>query len=778
MARYKGLYQIPSLMQDKASSAPRPLFNSMRYAVPDRDKAAQVIEEAALVVNGLPTDQNNKGKKKRKLSNGHNNSAISATRALDMDEKATETKRKKKKRSSHAKATDGDITMEPSGIDAAATINSAQDRKMKKDKKRKRLSDTAPLSAPAGKTTSSVELGGAWLQHLKSSTKHVDDNPDLSNSSQLLDETPTKTEKTKRKRVSFRNEANQASESSTQATNRDVQVETAAAHQDQKQGARESGPSPEDNPQRNLLAPSPVGSYANRRPINTPIPLPLGPSPEPRNTASSPQDSTSLVGCVKLKKALSISDAITCPTVLDDNRLTSSAPTDLQRYTQALDHAAKPRARGARASSVSIASSMNIKEAFARIPKTAATKEASLYRTPMGQEQGVGTGVRNEGMKPTGDLNVEALFGSVNMIQEHMYLTQHMVSRAANDAAGPLPCLKSATGCNAKAEEHIAMLMKEKESDPSMMMMTSSDDEHQLAFEVSVAAAFEAEKFLHSAVVIGIPVPAGHVCGRYTLYCPKYAETHADKYGFGQREFLVSRVPTPPGVEADDTYTARLGLPPRPMAYTVRAFSIPPNASFRPIQLSTVGEGYTMSLVVLGNGYILLRIDVGLFLTGKSAMGTRCMEFIGVRPDAMAWGGRDKDIQVARSRASQRAQLVAEQAKRQAQEAAAKQAQEKAEKAIAWEKRKEEMRRERERLKRAAATDSDPGGALYSSTTSGATCMLHPRVAAADPRLKSMKSTTTTPRKLKSETMAEMPQVTTTPSKKKIKGRPKTNAAE
>jgi len=151
---------------------------------------------------------------------------------------------------------------------------------------------------------------------------------------------------------------------------------------------------------------------------------------------------------------------------------------------------------------------------------------------------------------------------------------------------------------------------------------------------------------LHNAVVTGIPVPVGDLEGTYKVYCPKYTDTHLDKYGFGQREFVISK----PSGFVGSTYTARLNLPPRPMGFAVLSFDVPPNASFRTIQLKTSAENYTMDLIVLGNGHILLRVDIGLFLTGKRA--ATGMEFVGVKEGAVQWAGlenintaKEKDIQ-------------------------------------------------------------------------------------------------------------------------------------
>lgn len=368
---------------------------------------------------------------------------------------------------------------------------------------------------------------------------------------------------------------------------------------------------------------------------------------------------------------------------------TSLTASNLDRYTQPLSDETKPRPRGARSVSVSSASSMSIKDAFARqhkqklSPISVSDNEEPFF-TPSSQKK-IHSKLHQKSSSPTFNSAFQALLATINMTNEQAYLAQHLEIRASNDAAGPLPCLKSATGCNSKAEEHIRVL---KENTTNLPKIFSSSDENQFAFDVAVAATFEAEKFLHNAVVAGVPIPADDLEGTYTLYCPKYVETHVDKYGYGLRQLTISK----PSGFTGNTYTARLSIPPRPMAYTVLSFDPPPNASFRATKLTTSAEAYTMDLVILGNGYILLRVDVGLFLTGKATiMGTNagreiCMEFVGVKDQALKWQGLDEDVKIAREKDVQRIKQMAE-----------KEAKEKTVKDEAWEKRKEEMKKEKEK---------------------------------------------------------------------------------
>jgi hypothetical protein len=75
------------------------------------------------------------------------------------------------------------------------------------------------------------------------------------------------------------------------------------------------------------------------------------------------------------------------------------------------------------------------------------------------------------------------------------------------------------------------------------------------------------------------------------------------------------------------------------MAYTISLFEPPPHASFRTTTLRTVAEGYEMDIVFLGNGYVLLRVDLGLLLMGKSLGEHGVMEFVGIK-EKDAQGGR------------------------------------------------------------------------------------------------------------------------------------------
>ncbi|KAH7069482.1 hypothetical protein FB567DRAFT_224928 [Paraphoma chrysanthemicola] len=305
------------------------------------------------------------------------------------------------------------------------------------------------------------------------------------------------------------------------------------------------------------------------------------------------------------------------------------------RRTQPLSNKSRPRPSG-RAASVSSISSMSIKDAFARISKPSSSPfpDYDPFFAPRSEGKTKKRGAQKEASSHTVDFASVASAASqakVDFTTELDYLHAHLRSKGMNDAAGPLPCLKNATGCSSKSEQALQLL---REDDTNTVKLTICSDAEQNAFDHSVAAALEAERFLRNAIMAVIPVPLGKLEGVYSLYCPKYSSAHVDKYGYGQRILSIQR---PSGFRAvNHTYTARLSLAPRPMAYSVLAFSAPLHASFRSTTLTTSEEGYALGLTCLGNGYVMLTMDLGLLLTGRKSEragkeGSVCMEFLGVK---------------------------------------------------------------------------------------------------------------------------------------------------
>ncbi|KAH7402119.1 hypothetical protein DE146DRAFT_652461 [Phaeosphaeria sp. MPI-PUGE-AT-0046c] len=301
-----------------------------------------------------------------------------------------------------------------------------------------------------------------------------------------------------------------------------------------------------------------------------------------------------------------------------------------------------------RSGSVSSASSMSIKDAFKHIRKPAQNDDiqSDPFTVPASQNL---PGQVNKADMATFNAALLAFRSTVDFAKEKDHLLNHLTWRASHDAAGPLPCLHQATGCN-PAKEKALRLVRE---DPSnLLTLNTSDGPSNEMLARSISACMAAEKFLHCAVLTQMPVPAGKVEGMYNLFCPKYSEAHVDKYAAGQRSLSILR---PLGFRSN-TFTARLSLPPRPMAFTTRAFKVPVYAGFRTTTLTTSAEECELELTVLGNGYVLLRMDLGLLLTGKKSErgdGTGegvCMEFMGVKvkdaqgDEAVKWGVLEEEV--------------------------------------------------------------------------------------------------------------------------------------
>jgi hypothetical protein len=223
---------------------------------------------------------------------------------------------------------------------------------------------------------------------------------------------------------------------------------------------------------------------------------------------------------------------------------------------------------------------------------------------------------------------------TVNFIEELDYMESYVKWDVAN---GPnqLPCLGTVTGCNAKKEE---ILRLSKGKDLTILKHLDAEASGLIALNDATNRARLADELLMLALKARVPVPIGCLEGTWTLYCPKYAEFHFDRYGYGKRTLTISSIA---GFKHRNSYTARLNIPPRSMSYSILAFSTPAHASFRTSVVKTAAEGYTMELVFVGNGYLQLRVDLNLLLKGKATgevEGKKVhMEFIGVHEKAVEW---------------------------------------------------------------------------------------------------------------------------------------------
>lgn len=234
---------------------------------------------------------------------------------------------------------------------------------------------------------------------------------------------------------------------------------------------------------------------------------------------------------------------------------------------------------------------------------------------------------------------------SVNFAAEQEYLNQHLDWYIENGTEYPFPCLGRVSGCTPKKEEALR-LSKENASIMSTKKTIATSGGDTTALHEVTERANKAEQFLMLAIRARVPVPIGCLEGSWTLYCPEYSVHHYDRYGYGARTLTISSIA---GLHDKNAYTARLSIPPRSITYSILTFSVPPHASFRTTVLKTAQEGYTMDAIFIGNGFLQLRVDLNLLLTGKSTemVGGRkvYMEFIGVHEKAVEWVESKDDVE-------------------------------------------------------------------------------------------------------------------------------------
>jgi hypothetical protein len=679
-----GLYRIPSQhLYNSSLSTMRPRYNTLDFleeAEPESDPAKSVVMEAAQIFNNI-------AEKERK-------------------DKAKDDKKKRMN-----KSTLGADEMPATPVPVPASAATSADVKKSKKKKREKDGDDAHASKKKRKRDSEIQASSPSLMHDDhgngSSVVGADmlQNAELSMGSigAILNQRPPGSESTERpsskkiksKRKSEGTDAMQAKDGhATPVIETPQDEDTKKKNNKKKERRHESMQTSEAlfhlSPPVPKEVPAAVSPYVTT-PKKTPIPLPQKSHTLASDTPASHQGQVSGSSAAEVlvtetppsrlsrqapstgktpipfslprstgarsghKKLHKVSTILLSPPAIQNSGQISSAPpssrlsmnedsdepngrqsltsSNLLRYTQPLSDEPKPRRRR-RSGSISSASSMSIKDAIARMgkPSPASSAEPNPFFTPTPRK-------KSHHQTPF-EAAISTLRSSVNFTQERAYLSSHLHIRAANAAAGPLPCLTKATGCTPKQEAAIAL--KATHPDPSLTALHAADAEHVM-FNAAVSAAGHAETFLHHATLAQIPVPAAHLEGIYTLYCPKYAETHIDKYGLGHRTLTISR----PSGFTTNTYTARLHIPPRSTTYSIRAFETAEHASFREVELQTTEEGYGMRLVVLGNGYVLLRVDLGLLLRGKKMdIGEGVgMEFLGVRErDVRGWGKVEWDV--------------------------------------------------------------------------------------------------------------------------------------
>jgi hypothetical protein len=345
--------------------------------------------------------------------------------------------------------------------------------------------------------------------------------------------------------------------------------------------------------------------------------------------------------------------------------LTASNLTKYTTSTQRLSDDPKPRPKpratsvpaSSAGSTTSVGTTPSIKEWFERVAKpysrsgaehdpfTAATIAAEKKKS-----------VRTE-THPEADIGafVAAYTVSqycVNFSDEQEYLMQHRSWRESKNSLGTLPCLgQKASGCNPKRETLLRLGREDAalDTDTSEVRVLVGSAAQKAILSDAATRGAAAEWFLARSIAARVPVPLGNLEGNWKLFCSAYAEAHVDKYGYGQRSLsLFSVAGSIPAANSHAKYTARLSIPPRSMMYSLDDFPVPPHASFRSTTVQTTEEKYKMEIVFLGNGYLLLRVDLSLLLSGKEMRRKGravVMEFVGVYEKAVVWEVEEVEVE-------------------------------------------------------------------------------------------------------------------------------------
>jgi hypothetical protein len=331
----------------------------------------------------------------------------------------------------------------------------------------------------------------------------------------------------------------------------------------------------------------------------------------------------------------------------------SFTASNLMNYKQPLNDKPKPRPRG-RAASEATSTTSSASSSTHRSIRDMLLQVGKPYTDPISSSQEVAAQKKKKKNKDI-ELHEEADLATftaaykatqkaVNFTEELEYLEEYNEWKVSSDAAGPLPCLSKATGCSTK-NETILRLQKEDPSNVLKLLLTNETETK--ATEDAIEACMLADTFLRHSIAARVPVPIGRIEGVWKLYCPKYSSTHVDKYSFGQRTLIISSTT---GFSPSPSYTARLSIPPRSLAYTTLPVSAPPHASFRTTVLSIVAEKYKLEIMFLGNGYLKLRVDLNLLLKGRSAEGKGrkaegVWEFLGVNEKGVRWREEEDELE-------------------------------------------------------------------------------------------------------------------------------------
>ncbi|KAF3044675.1 hypothetical protein E8E12_008585 [Didymella heteroderae] len=686
-----GLYNIPSHHLYGAKPAPRPSYNSMDFAIdspePPKTKRGPGRPRKDSESASTPQEKDDKKKKKKAhlsaedVKKANNGTPTTSDPLIKVTPATTSTTDKKRKRGSEVpvpqhRSSGNAVPFVGADVlkNIQSSVNAAREvfgsphapvqrekepsrKKAKKDKASRKSSDTVDFDLMA-KETRRIDKKAKKEKVRRHSVSDVKDCPAA----------PVR-----------------ASAPSPTILSSPSRTTTVPPPQSAASKARVPSPSPRKTPvplPPNAFSHRANASKANRtgsrdasflvtetsdsQPPKTPADLPDSPIPFKLTDAIKAKKSK------KSKKAIDMSPPTpvlsearsSAPPAFDINHKLKLKPdgrvsltaSNLLKYmstTQLLSDKPKSRPRAvSRAASTagsttSGGTTPSIKELFARVGKPYSRSGAEI--DPFVAPEVVKKGPRETHEElPFKEFTArfKAAQKAVNFSDEAEYLTSFVSWRKANNALGPLPCLGiKASGCSTK-KENALKLIHEDPKNPLKVVITTEADAALLDDASSRAAA--AESLLATCMAARVPVAIGRVEGAWKLFCAPYSAMHVDKYGYGQRALSIYSVP---GAQDAASFTARLSIPPRSMLYSILPFEVPPHASFRSTVVKTSVEGYKMEIVFLGNGYLLLRVDLRLLLSGKEmktsgGKKSGVMEFVGVHESAVVWREEEDELEV------------------------------------------------------------------------------------------------------------------------------------
>jgi hypothetical protein len=688
-----GLYNIPTHHLYGANPAPRPSFNSMDFAVdsPELPKAKRGPGRPRKDSQKASTPQENVDKKKKEkpsestqdVQKTDNLTAAASTPLIKVTPATASTKDKKRKRKSEAQVPQrrsSDYVTSFVGADMLQNIQPSVNAA-------REVFSSAP--APVQHDEEPSKKKAKQDKTSRKSTDTVDF--DL-----MAKETRRIAKEAKKGKKAKRRSAGNAGAGSP------VLVRAAAASSPIFPSPQMTAVPPPQTSSKAVVASSP--------PRKTPVPLPpnafshranalkasrigsrdasflVAETPEsqlpktPANLPDSPipfklTDAIKAKGSKKSKKLAETSPPTpvlseapsSAPSALDKNHKLQLKPggrvslttSNLLRYTTTtqppLSDKPKPRPRAVSRAASSAGSTTSggttpsIKDLFARVGKPYSRSGAEIdpFVVPEVKKKVPRETHEEASLKVFTD-RFKAAQQAVNFSDELEYLRSFLSWRKSNSSLGPLPCLGiKASGCSTK-KENVLRLNRADPKNPLKAVVATEADRAML--EDASLRAQAAESLLAMSVAARIPVPIGRLEGAWKLFCPGYSDTHVDRYGYGQRTLSIFSVAGSQDASSS-AFTARLSIPPRSMLFSMLPFEAPPHAGFRSTLLKTTEEGYTMEIVFLGNGYALLRVDLGLLLSGKEAKNsagkkTGVMEFLGVHESAVVWREEEDELEV------------------------------------------------------------------------------------------------------------------------------------